>query len=163
MPINPRKKSHASPRFNNVRREIRREDIASEDTTATLDTVELLYPSLPSEDKSETEMNMMNPQDGEQQLMQRWSKQQSNCDEVIAKMQRGMQQARIQEEKQLYVDTWENTATQESQYPITRVIGMLQEPKIPDAQDKSKEYLDEAYLDRRVLAFVEKGANPGLI
>ena len=50
---------------------MRREDIASEDTTATLDTVELLYPSLPSEDKSETEMNMMNPQDGAQQLMQR--------------------------------------------------------------------------------------------
>jgi len=39
MPINPKKISHKSPWFYNVRREIKRGDIASEETTATLDTV----------------------------------------------------------------------------------------------------------------------------
>ena len=59
----PRKKNHVSTWFNAVVREtVRGNRISEEDTTATLNTVESLYPSLPCKDDSETELNMPNPQ-----------------------------------------------------------------------------------------------------
>ena len=54
MQKSPRKKNQVSTWFNGVLRETVRGDIVSEELeTATLDTVESLYPGLPSEDKPE--------------------------------------------------------------------------------------------------------------
>ena len=73
------------------------------------------------------------------------------------------------------MNMWKNNSTLESQDPITRETAMLGKPKINDAQDRSKEFLEEAVangtanadtykklakfeasLDKRVLAFTEK-------
>ena len=54
MQKSPRKKNQVSTWFNGVLRETVRGDIVLEELeTATLDTVESLYPGLPSEDKPE--------------------------------------------------------------------------------------------------------------
>ena len=57
MSKTPRKTNQVSTWINEVLRETRRGDIFK-DETATLDTVESLYPRLPSEDGLEIETNM---------------------------------------------------------------------------------------------------------
>ena len=78
------------------------------------------------------------------------------------------------------MNMWKNNSTPECQDPITRETAMLGKPKINDAQDRSKEFLDaavanrtlnadtykklakfEASLDKRVLAFIEKAPTYG--
>ena len=59
MPRAPRKTNQLSTWFNGVLRETKQGDIFEDKTaTATMDTVESLYPRLPSENGSEIEMNM---------------------------------------------------------------------------------------------------------
>ena len=46
------------------------------------------------------------------------------------------------------MNMWKNNSTPESQDPITRETAMLEKPKIIDAQDRFKEFLDAAVANR---------------
>ena len=98
------KKNHVSTWFNAVVRETVRGDIVSEEvTTATLDMVESLYPSLPSEDKSETELNMTNPQSIDvKQILQRLEQMEvgnRTRDGVVLTVQKDIQEERSRKER----------------------------------------------------------------
>ena len=98
------KKNHVSTWFNAVVRETVRGDIVSEEvTTATLDMVESLYPSLPSEDESETELNMTNPQSIDvKQILRRLEKMEvgnQTRDGVVLTVQKDIQEERSRKER----------------------------------------------------------------
>ena len=58
MPKFPRKKNQVSTWFNRVLKEtVRGDSLSEEASTATLDAAGSLYPSLPSDEKSETGLN----------------------------------------------------------------------------------------------------------
>ena len=98
------KKNHVSTWFNAVVRETVRGDIVSEEvTTATLDMVESLYPSLPSEDESETELKMTNPQSIDiKQILQRLEQMEvgnQTRDGVVLTVQKDIQEERSRKER----------------------------------------------------------------
>ena len=48
----------------------------------------------------------------------------------------------MKKKQKSYVQRWENNAKPEDQDPTTRVTGMLEKPKVTDANQKSKVYVD---------------------
>ena len=153
MPRAPRKTNQVSTWFNGVLRETRQGDIFDDKTaTATLDTVESLYPRLPCEDYLEIDMNIMEARGGENLptselkfIMQRLEQTEQDKRALEAKVgavQRDMEEVKTKKEQEWYVQTWENNGKPESPNPIARVTAMLEKPKLIDAKQKSKDFLD---------------------
>ena len=60
----------------------------------------------------------------------------------VGAVQRDIEEVKTKKEQEWYVQTWENNGKSESQNPIARVTAMLEKPKLIDAKQKSKDYLD---------------------
>ena len=69
-------------------------------------------------------------------------------DAVVVTVQKDIQELKTQKGKESYMNMWKNNSTPESQDPITRETAMLEKPKIIDAQDRFKEFLDAAVANR---------------
>ena len=60
----------------------------------------------------------------------------------VGAVQRDIEEVRTKKEQEWYVQTWENNGKPESQNTIARVTAMLEKPKLIDAKQKSKDYLN---------------------
>ena len=69
-------------------------------------------------------------------------------DGVVVTVQKDLHEVKKQKGKESYMNMWKNNSTPESQDPITRETAMLEKPKIIDAQDRFKEFLDAAVANR---------------
>ena len=69
-------------------------------------------------------------------------------DAVVVTVQKDIQELKTQKGKESYMNMWKNNSTPKSQDPITRETAMLEKPKIIDAQDRFKEFLDAAVANR---------------
>ena len=126
--------------------------IVNDDHSLMILNIIRLNPSLPSEDKVDTELPTGcaggNPQLTEFQIIMQKTEQtelQSPANEKT--LHKELQKVKMKKENWSFVQTWENNATPESQDPITRVQAMLKQSKIMDAQQKYKEHLNEQVAD----------------
>ena len=69
-------------------------------------------------------------------------------DAVVVTVQKDIQELKTQKGKESYMNMWKNNSTPKSQDPITRETAMLEKPKIIDAQDRFKEFLNAAVANR---------------
>ena len=147
MPETPklfRKKSKVKTWFNGLAREVltgedlpvRVSSVTTGNTVATFQC----YPSLPSDD-SESEGEMEGPShpaiDGMAEIRQQFQRLQAQLTETkdkLASMER-------KDKEKSFTQTWQESATPETQDPIGRVVAILERPKVEDAQKVDLKYL----------------------
>ena len=122
MPETPRKTNQFITWFTGILKETRRGDILEDKAAkATIDTDESLYPRLPSVDGSEIELRMTEarglgdpPLSEFQIIMQRMEQMELGkraLQAVVGAVQK--EEVKTKNEKESYVQTWENNATPE--------------------------------------------------
>ena len=132
-----RKKSKVKTWFNGLAREVlTREDLpVREPSVATGNTVATFqgYPSLPSDD-SGSEVEMEGPShpviDGMAEMRRQFQMLQAQLTETKEKLA-SMEQ---KDKEKSFAQTWQESATPETQDPIGRVVAILERPKVEDAR-----------------------------
>ena len=141
MPKTPkvfRKKSKVKTWFNGLAREVLTgEDLSvRESSVATGNTVDTFqgYPSLPSDD-SETEVEMEGPShpaiDGLAEIRQQFQQLQAQLTET----KKELSDIKQKDKDKSFAQVWQESATQETQDPIRRVVAILERPKVEDSQE----------------------------
>ena len=145
MPETPKvfqKKSKVKTWLNGVAREVLTgKDLpVSGSSVATGNTVASFqgYPSLPSDD-SGSEVEMEGPShpaiDGMAEIRQQFQMLQAQLTETKEKL------AEQKDKEKSFAQTWQESATPETQDPIGRVVAILDRPKVEDAQEVYVSYL----------------------
>ena len=133
-----RKKSKVKTWFNGLAREVLTgEDlpvrVSSETTGNTVATFQG-YPSLPSDD-SGSEGEMEGPShpaiDGMVEIRQQFQLLQAQLVETMKEMT----EIKQKDKDKSFVQTWQESATPETQDPIGRVVAMLERQKVEDSQE----------------------------
>ena len=129
--------------FNGLAREVlagedlpvRESSVATGNTVATFQG----YPSLPSDSESEVEMEGPSypAMDGLAEMRQQFQMLQTQLAETKVKLASIEQK----DKEKSFAQTWQESATPETQDPIGRIVAMLESPKVEDAQEVYLTYL----------------------
>ena len=138
-----RKKSKVKAWFNGLAREVltgedvpvRVSSVATGNTVATFQG----YPRLPSDSESEVEMEGPSypATDGLAEMRQQFQMLQAQLAETKDKLASIEQKDR----EKSFAQTWQESATPETQDPIGRIVAILERPKVEDAQEVYLTYL----------------------